>query len=454
MTELPRARSLRTRLMLVVAAGATIVLVLLTAAFNVVLGARFRHDADDLLRQRASAHLSTLQIGSGTLRAPEAPDAGAVDSPIWVFAGLRALERPAAPAADQRGAAVLAGGPRRYLEIPSFDVRLYAVPVVASGRRLGTIVAAVSLAPYERTAHTALVASIAFAALVLVAILLAARWAIGAALRPVAAMTAEAAQRSEHDIEGGFAIGEPHDEITGLAATFDAMLARLAASLRRERSFSAEVSHELRTPLAKLAAEADLALRRERAPVEYRRALVAIRRGAAEMARTLDTLVAAARAEAGGARAVSDARDGVTAAVRACTADAEARGVRVEIDAPAAPVRVGAEAEVVERVLVPLLENGCRYAAHEVRVRVAPAGGHARLTVVDDGPGVDEALGERIFDPGIRGDHEANGHDGAGLGLALSRRLARAVDGDVELDASGAGAAFSVRLPAVSARSR
>src|SRR5204862_682226 len=183
---------------------------------------------------------------------PEAPDEGAIDSPIWVFAGNRLLERPAAPAIDQLAAQRLAGGPRRFVEVPSTDTRLYGVPVVSADRRLGTLVAGASLAPYERTRHTALVASIVFAALVLLAVLLAARWAIGAALRPVAEMTARAQRSSERELETPLASGEPYDEVSRLAATFDELLARVAAGLQRERSFAAEVSHELRTPLARL----------------------------------------------------------------------------------------------------------------------------------------------------------------------------------------------------------
>ena len=85
-----------------------------------------------------------------------------------------------------------------------------------------------------------------------------------ASLRPVARMTRQAAAWSEHDLDRRFALGEPHDELTELAATLDGLLDRLAASLRREQRFSAELSHELRTPLARVIAEAELALRRER----------------------------------------------------------------------------------------------------------------------------------------------------------------------------------------------
>jgi signal transduction histidine kinase len=63
-------------------------------------------------------------------------------------------------------------------------------------------------------------------------------------------MTAEAATWSERDLDHRFKAGEPHDELTGLAATFDRMLDRLASSLRREQRFTAELSHGWRTPAA------------------------------------------------------------------------------------------------------------------------------------------------------------------------------------------------------------
>jgi len=65
---------------------------------------------------------------------------------------------------------------------------------------------------------------------------------------------------------------------------------------------------------------------------------------------------------------------------------------------------------------------------------------YAVIRVCDDGPGVDPGLGEAAFDPGRRAADE---HGGAGLGLALARRLARAPGGDVVLVTGG----FEVRLP-------
>src|SRR5436305_1604388 len=141
-------------------------------------------------------------------------------------------------------------------------------------RRLLLVVgAAVTLAPYEQTRKLALLASLVLGALVLLLVLVTARWLLGASLRPVVRMTRQAAEWSEHDLDHRFALGPPHDELTELSATLDRLLDRLAASLRHERRFSAELSHELRTPLTRVLAESELALRRHREPHEYRQAL-------------------------------------------------------------------------------------------------------------------------------------------------------------------------------------
>ncbi len=439
-----RPRGLRSRLLVVVLVGALATLVALTAGFNLFLDQRLARDADNLLRTRAAAELATLSTLNGRLRVGEAPDAAAVDSQVWVYAERRALERPRAPVEDQALADSLAAGPRRFISSRRSDTRLYAVPIMGAGRRLGTLAVGASLVPYERTARTALVGSLIFAALVLVLVGLAARGVIGGALRPVARMTSAAADWGAHDLDRRFALGPPRDELTRLAATFDGLLDRLAASLRHEQRFSAEVSHELRTPLAKVVAEAELALRRERSSAQYREALQAVRRAARQLDRTLETLLLAARADADLGRGSGDATQAASRAAEAGAALASERGVRVSLEPPPAALRVSADVDLVERVLAPLVENACRHGASRVTLSVAAQDGAVEFVVRDDGPGVPEAERERIFEPGVSGGEPGGG---AGLGLALARRLARATGGDVVCLPSSEGGAFRARLP-------
>lgn len=440
---------LRSRLTIVVVAGAALTLSALTAGFNLALAQSLNGDANEVLRARASAVLGTLGATDGRLRAGEAPDDAAVDSQVWVYAGTGAIERPSASPLDQRLADSLAGSPRRFAEQPETDTRLYAVPIVHAGQRAGTLVTGVSLEPYERTTHRAFIASLLFAALVLVALAISTRWVIAGALRPVARMTAEAADWSERDLDHRFASGEPRDELTTLAATFDQLLDRVAASLRHEQRFSAELSHELRTPLASVIAECELALLRDRDGDAYRATLRAVMKRAGQMQRTLEVLMAAARAESGLRRGTSDAEQIAIQASDACRSLADERRVQIEVVSPSTPVRVGADPDIAERVLAPLVENGCRYGRSSVRIEVQRSDEDVRFLVQDDGPGVRVGDRERIFEAGVRGPNGAASvtADGAGLGLALARRLARAVDGEVEHVPSDSETVFRARLP-------
>jgi signal transduction histidine kinase len=440
---------LKRRLLLVVGAAVTLALVGLLAGFNLILGHVLDRDARDLVRARAAAQLDSIRTEGGRLSVGEAPDDRSADAYLWVFSGSRAIEEPRTAPVIDRAARSLAGGQARFVDVASTDTRLYAAPVVVQGRRLGTVVAGVSLAPYEQTRKLALLASSVLGGFLLILVLVTARWLLGASLRPVVRMTRQAAEWSEYDLEHRFALGTPHDELTELAATLDGLLDRLAASLRHERRFSAELSHELRTPLTRVLAESELALRRERAPDEYRETLELIRRNAEQLERTIDALVAAARYEAGGERGTADAQAVAEGAARACSGLAAEEQMALDIRKPSRPLRVGVDADLAERILQPVLENAFRYGTTRVRVGIGRENSSVVYTIEDDGPGVAEDEQEQIFEPGSRGRAPRTGNDrGAGLGLSLARRLARSADGDVVSGGGPAGGRFFVRLPA------
>jgi two-component system, OmpR family, heavy metal sensor histidine kinase CusS len=109
----------------------------------------------------------------------------------------------------------------------------------------------------------------------------------------------------------------------------------------------------------------------------------------------------------------------------------------------------GVDPEVVERIVVPLLENAGRYARSRVTVDAERVDGRVVVTVADDGPGVPADARESVFEPGVRAGLDT-GHSGAGLGLPLARRLARAAGGDVTAVEPRAlrGAELRVDLPA------
>jgi len=320
-----RPLGLRRRLLLVVVVVFTIAVAGLVAGFNLLLDRNLTNSADNLVRGRATAELSLIRPRHGKLVVADAPDDVAPDSATWVFSRGRTLEAPGTGATIAEAARRLAPGPERFATVGR--TRLFQTPIVFHGTRLGAVVAAVSLSPYDQTRETALIGSLIFGGILLLVVALAARWLVGSSLRPVARMTRQAAVWGEHDLSGRFGLGEPHDELTELAATLDGLLDRLAASLRREQRFSAELSHELRTPLSRVIAESEVALRRERTTQEYRASLELVQANAQQLSRIVDALVSAARHEAGGARGTADAETAAAGAIDACAPLADERRI-------------------------------------------------------------------------------------------------------------------------------
>jgi two-component system OmpR family sensor kinase len=446
MSRLP----IRRRLVLSTVLSLGLALAILVLVFNLVLATRLTRDADAVLRSRADAALATLTTEGGRLGVENAPGRTVLDQSAWVFAADRVVAQAPGPPGLHRAVRALATSiSAPTTREPDPDTRLLAVPARGpDGRsRIGTVVVSVSRIPYERSERIALVGSLLLGALLLALTAVTAQRIAGVALQPVARMTRQAAEWSERDLDRRFGAGPARDELTALAATLDGLLDRLAASLRHEQRFSAEVAHELRTPLAGAQAAAELALRHDRPPDELREALRTVLRSTERMAAVVETLVSAAQAEAEtGAQpglGTSDALAGVRAATTAWDPLAAERDVDVVLVPPSAPVSVGVDEALLERIVAPVLDNAIRYGSSRVEVTIERRDRWATFLITDDGPGIGDGEADGIFEPGVRGS-AAVGVRGAGLGLSLARRLARAAGGDAEVSGGG----VLVRLPA------
>jgi signal transduction histidine kinase len=414
--------------------AAAVAVILLTTAYALVLQRRLDAEAENVLRGRVEAATSTVSVhANGSVEVAESNLGSALDTGIWVYQGHTAVERPPGGATLQATADSLAGTANKLLRKEEPPATLYlSVPIRQNGRQVGTVVGAIALDPYLRSSRLTIIGALALGFTLIVLVYLVARAVAIRALRPVAEMTRQAGEWSAGDTSLRFGSGSRPGELDELAATLDGVLDRLSAVLRREQHLSAEISHELRTPLAGITAEAELFAARPRTAEEARQAMETVSQGARRMEKILDTLLAAARASANTAGGRSDPVE-------------VARETAVPVEVIGTVPWVGAEEEVVERVLAPLLENARRYATGEVRIRVSAEAQGVLLEVLDDGPGVPVGNEETVFEPGHRLNPD-DGHNGAGLGLALARRLARAAGGDLTAT-SGPGGRFLVRLP-------
>lgn len=442
-----RPQTLRGRVVLGAVVALAVGLAVLVVAFNLLLASSLRSDVDTRLRSRAAAALTTVSVKGGRVVTAEGPGDAALDTGVWVYQGTQVIERPRATARLEREVAALVARGQRYAATPDGAYRLHAAPVSAAPSPQGVVVVASSLAAYDRTTDLALIGSFLFALAVLGAVTAVTWVAVGRALHPVEEMTNQAADWGDHDLDRRFGTAARPHELQRLATTFDGLLDRIAASLRHEQRLSAELSHELRTPLARIAAQADLLSRRTHDAAEQRAAAELTLRSTKRMETILDTLMAAARAEAAVAPGVCDADDVARTAVEGAADEAQRRGLLMTVEAPQR-VRAGADADVVERVLVPLLENAERFARTAVTVGVHREDSRVIIDVRDDGEGIPADQLDAVFDPGVTFPGGTAGHDGAGLGLPLARRLARTAGGDVRAVSCADGAHLRVILPA------
>ena len=222
----------------------------------------------------------------------------------------------------------------------------------------------------------------------------------------------------------------------------------LNEAFERQQRFTADASHELRAPLAVIRAEADLALRKERAANEYQAAFETVAHEADRMEAIIGDLLLAARVRFGKVNLrsvdVADALAGVAQRLRSA---AQAKGVTLHVRAPE-DLALAAEPQGLERILLAVLHNAIKYAPQggNVWLESHAEAGMVDVTVRDDGPGFSREALDHALDRFWRED-TARTHDGTGLGLAIARSIAEAMGGEVLLENAATGALVRVRFP-------
>lgn len=242
--------------------------------------------------------------------------------------------------------------------------------------------------------------------------------------------------------------------LSGLAALALALAARgfaraearsAAAAARAARgdalaTLAAMVAHEIRNPLGVIRGAVDLVRARSGAALgaRDREALEDVLGEVERLRRLTQDFLDLAR-EPAVAPAPVDLSELVAEAGRALASAHP--GVALSVAVP--PLQVEADPGRIRQVLSNLLENAALAGAGSISVSAAPAGGAVRVEVRDDGPGVDPAVRGQLFEPFVSGRAR-----GAGLGLAISRRIAERHGGALELaDPGPPGAAFALTLP-------
>ena len=259
---------------------------------------------------------------------------------------------------------------------------------------------------------------------------------------------------------GGASLGKripavsPDAELREITDVLNEMLARLEAAFAAQTRFAADASHELRSPLSNLRGTLEVALRRPRSLGEYRETLATALAEVERLSRLVGALMTLSRADSGQFAlllAPCDLAQIAAQAVAAHAARAAEKSVTLSLKS-AEPLPLPGDADRLRQALDNLLDNALRYAPEgsAVTLTASREGSFYALTVHDDGPGLSETDQTRIFDRFYRADESrARQSGGLGLGLAITKAIAEAHGGRVEIESSpGKGAMFTLALPA------
>jgi two-component system, OmpR family, sensor kinase len=311
---------------------------------------------------------------------------------------------------------------------------------------------------------------------------------VARALAPLGRVTDTATKVSELPLARGdvelpdrVPVDDDRTEVGRLGSAFNRMLGHVASALsareqseRRVRRFVSDASHELRTPLASIRGYAELMrLHGGELPDDLMHAIGRIESESLRMTELVEDLLLLARLDEG--RELRRNRVDLSAIVRDTVGDAQVAspGHDWRVAIPDAPIFVTGDDARLRQVLANLLANARMHTPDGTNVVVrlaevpasatrpaseqtdAAAGGvgvvvrpSARITVTDDGPGIDPAVRATLFERFARGDASRSRRAGStGLGLAIVRAVVEAHHGTVGARSQPGETAFTVELP-------
>jgi len=228
------------------------------------------------------------------------------------------------------------------------------------------------------------------------------------------------------------------------------------AASQAKSEFLASMSHELRTPLNAIGGYAELLAMGVRGPLNAEQAqdIARIRRSQQHLLTLINDVINFAKVDAGQAEyhitavpvdeALKDTESMIAPQILA-------KGLRYTRKGADKTAAVLADPEKLQQIVLNLLSNAVKFTdpGGEITLASAPRGNCIEIQVADTGAGISAEKLERIFDPFVQADRRLNQPvQGVGLGLAISRDLAHAMDGEITVESTpGDGSTFTLSLP-------
>lgn len=272
------------------------------------------------------------------------------------------------------------------------------------------------------------------------------------AVSGVEAVTRTARKISEGLLEERVPLKDTGDEIDLLAKTFNEMVDRIQILVREIKEISDNIAHDLKSPIARIRGAAEVTLTTSHSLGEYENMAASIIEECDRLLGMINTMLLISKTEAGVDKPVLEEIDLSALLKDTCelfSPGAEDKGVSLSCAAPSS-VLIKGDIRMIQRMLSNLLDNAIKYTPPGGTIKVSLSKGFSEgisISISDTGIGISPDEAPHIFTRFYRGDHSRS-TAGIGLGLSLSRAIARAHGGDIAVDSTpGKGSVFTVTLP-------
>ena len=332
------------------------------------------------------------------------------------------------------------------------SIRLLSYPIKHGETLVNILRVGTSLRPVEEMLNRLVFVLLIGSPLAVIVSMFGGWFLAGRALRPVDTITLAAQRIAAGDLTQRIHTTSA-DEIGRLASTFNDMIARLEASIRQIRQFSADASHELRTPLTITKGETELALRKERTPEVYREVLESNLEEIDRMSRIVDELLFLSRADLGEIKIAKEPVQ-LDQLVQEIQHQAIVLGKDREVETVLGtlePTQVVGDEWRLRELFLNIVDNAVKYSREKgtVEINLEHANGMAKISVQDNGIGISPDEQKLVFDRFFRSDTaRAHAQKGTGLGLAICKWIAETHQGQIQVESTpGHGSRFTIFLP-------
>ena len=426
-------------------------------------------NADDVLRSKATAVTTEIEIEDGRLVFDNADDDhNDADEDASLMVGLDVVRiwdanrrvifyhppMESVPELAPRVLNAVFADREQFERIHANDTsyRLFVQPI----HHRGEIVGAVAVGRSEAEIN-ALLARLRVLGLLGLAVALVAAWAGGTflaarALRPVDRITRAAEQIGTEDLSLRLEHRGLDDELGRLTSAFNGMIDRLERSFQRQQRFTADASHELRTPLSVIRSLAEIALTSPRDEAYDAKTYASICEESERLTRLVESLLTLARADEGHVPMLVGVDVDEVALDAAARIMERARRQDVTLSiVPSDGSEVRGDASLLTQLVLNLLDNALRHtpAGGRIALSVEPAHAGISLVVADTGSGIAAEHLPRLFERFYRVDQaRSRSVGGFGLGLAICEWIARVHAGKLTVESEvGVGTTFRLWLP-------